>query len=743
MTTPIVTPSDTLKVASEIKQLQTGSLTDAGGLTGTETLPAVRNTTLFQTTFSAIRNFILGSVAAQRQSIPVTAAGQATYVSSGYTVGLINVFVAGVRLNPSMYTATDGTNITITDTKTLARLVTGMTVDVEAAVSLAVSNAATVASVQAMDPANQTAIGTITGAELASVRQGSALFQTTLTKVAQWFIGTYQGFMQPGTGAAARTLQARLQDTVSVKDFGATGNGTTNDTAAIQAAINYVQTTGGGCVYFPIGTYFVSGTLAVTANKVTLKGENRQGTVINFNNGALDCLTVIGTSYAAQLYGFELKDIYISHTSKTGGRSLVIAYASQVTLRDVTLSQAWTGVEIWVTNNVVLDNFYMDGATGGASIPTTYYGSYAPQACYGVWWHAPGDNSARCDQLTTIATTLQLHSSGADGFVWDGLAQTWNAFQTTALGCRYGLHVLNSAVSPSYYPGFGEFDNFNTENMSAIGVLIEAGRTFQFVNCNLNNTSGGAGGSADTNAVRILADTSGSYTAGIWFTGCRIGLSAQGALYSAARDVIVSGCTILPGSTTTTNTYSGVEIASPAQDVIVSNCKCYEWGATPKWQYSIQVDAGTSRILVANNNLSNIGTRGILWNNNDLASFAVGNITSGVSRPNPSGHSVATGVILTASWMLGGALNLSGPAAAWAAVTDTAANIVASLANPSIYSFIPLVLINSSAYAVTITGGTGVTTTGNTLTIPANSQRVIIINIASTVLGSEAVVLYA
>lgn len=93
--------------------------------------------------------------------------------------------------------------------------------------------------------------------------------------------------------------------------------------------------------------------------------------------------------------------------------------------------------------------------------------------------------------------------------------------------------------------------------------------------------------------------------------------------------------------------------------------------------------------------------------------------------------------------MLGGALNLSGPAAAWAAVTDTAANIVASLANPSIYSFIPLVLINSSAYAVTITGGTGVTTTGNTLTIPANSQRVIIINIASTVLGSEAVVLYA
>lgn len=314
-----------------------------------------------------------------------------------------------------------------------------------------------------------------------------------LSQLGQLVTQTQKNFTQSGTGASSRTIQAKLADRVSVKDFGAKGDGTTDDTAAIQAAITYIQTLGGGAVYFPSATYKVTGTLTVTGNGVTLLGENRQKTVINFANGAQDCLTVIGASYASQLYGFEIKGLYFSHTSKTGGRSILLAYVSQVTLRDVTLSQAWTGVEIWVANNVVLDNFYMDGAIGGASVPASYYGSYAPAACYGVWWHAPGDNSARSDQLTTVATTLQLHNSGADGFVWDGLAQTWNAFQTTALGCRYGLHVLNSAVSPSYYPGFGEFDNFNTENISAIGVLIEAGRTFQFVNCNLNNTSGGSG----------------------------------------------------------------------------------------------------------------------------------------------------------------------------------------------------------------------------------------------------------
>lgn len=38
----------------------------------------------------------------------------------------------------------------------------------------------------------------------------------------------------------------------NVKDFGATGDGTTDDTAAIQLAFN-----GGGAIYFPAGTYFV------------------------------------------------------------------------------------------------------------------------------------------------------------------------------------------------------------------------------------------------------------------------------------------------------------------------------------------------------------------------------------------------------------------------------------------------------------------------------------------------------
>ena len=74
---------------------------------------------------------------------------------------------------------------------------------------------------------------------------------------------SYIGYIQGGTGSVATTVQAKLREAISVKDFGAVGNGSTND----RNAINLAQTAAAGStLFFPPGTYSVQSNLTITAN---------------------------------------------------------------------------------------------------------------------------------------------------------------------------------------------------------------------------------------------------------------------------------------------------------------------------------------------------------------------------------------------------------------------------------------------------------------------------------------------
>lgn len=70
------------------------------------------------------------------------------------------------------------------------------------------------------------------------------------------------GFLQSGAGALPRTAESKLRDVVSVMDFGAVGDGVTDDTAAIQAALNNGTATQ-RVVWLPAGTYKISSRLVV------------------------------------------------------------------------------------------------------------------------------------------------------------------------------------------------------------------------------------------------------------------------------------------------------------------------------------------------------------------------------------------------------------------------------------------------------------------------------------------------
>ena len=63
------------------------------------------------------------------------------------------------------------------------------------------------------------------------------------------------------TGAVGRTVHDKLQEFVSVKDFGAVGDGFADDTAAIQQCINV-----NSVIYIPAGTYRISGPITINSS---------------------------------------------------------------------------------------------------------------------------------------------------------------------------------------------------------------------------------------------------------------------------------------------------------------------------------------------------------------------------------------------------------------------------------------------------------------------------------------------
>lgn len=148
---------------------------------------------------------------------------------------------------------------------------------------------------------------------LPSVSSGSGTdtaLRTDLANASVSLAGSrLSGFRQTGTGATARTVDAKLKDTVSVKDFGAVGDGTTDDSAAIQAAITATI----GTLYFPRGTYRVNTRLLINHSNINLVGDGIDATNIYYyyeqikrtNATANDGLGTPAFEQSQSLFGFK------------------------------------------------------------------------------------------------------------------------------------------------------------------------------------------------------------------------------------------------------------------------------------------------------------------------------------------------------------------------------------------------------------------------------------------------------
>jgi len=201
------------------------------------------------------------------------------------------------------------------------------------------------------------------------------------------------GFLQAGTGATATTAQAKMRQFISVMDFGATGDGSTNDRASIPLA------EAAGYCFFPKGTYAIASNLTITGDMFFASGAKLKPA-----SGVT--ITVTGSIYAGIYQIFD--------TSAGGHVSLVGAKAN-------CCYPEWWGV-------IGGDGSFSSGnaATNKPLIDEILtYGSFE------IHWKQPGFYCTTGHTMTIAHKFVGLGISAANAIYGSGIVFSDNAFMVS------------------------------------------------------------------------------------------------------------------------------------------------------------------------------------------------------------------------------------------------------------------------------------------------------------------------
>jgi len=168
----------------------------------------------------------------------------------------------------------------------------------------------------------------------------------------------------PGAFAVPTNVEVKLSEYVSVKDFGAIGDGAVDDTSAINAALLSVNALGKVALYFPAGIYRYSGG-GWLGDGVVITGAGRNATTIR----SITASPTDGYLFECRGYGSGIRSMRFDAlgTTQTGG-SYVWLSATESFIEDFHITNDFNGILMTGSVSRIRHGRFQDGATNATRI---------------------------------------------------------------------------------------------------------------------------------------------------------------------------------------------------------------------------------------------------------------------------------------------------------------------------------------------------------------------------------------
>lgn len=294
--------------------------------------------------------------------------------------------------------------------------------------------------------------------------------------------------------------------------FGAMGNRTNDDTAAIQSALNSVATNGGGIVFLPRGNYFINSSLVVPA-QTSLVGVWRAPTAYSQYLGT----TLLAVAGAGGTNGNPFITLQGNNSTLEG---VTVYYPNQVT-HNPPIAYPWAirggGGENVTIQNVLLVNPYL-----GIDLATHPSARHLVRCVYGQ----PLAVGIAVDQCYDIGRIMEIHFwpfwtqdpsivafQSTNAVTFDFMRTDWEVVQDVfSWGYAIGARIRASA----YGSMNGQMSNINFDNVD-VGLQLSDTQPYAVHISNLNIAN--AGGGTKHMGIQGLAGNAGLNVNGATFWG--------------------------------------------------------------------------------------------------------------------------------------------------------------------------------------------------------------------------------